>query len=87
MPMPEVDHPILETISEIGWCSSGGWGPSTLPSSEILAWCEAMGETLTPWEFSMTRRMSGAFVSGAQAERAPYMPVIIRMGLATAAFG
>lgn len=84
--MPDADHPVIDTLVEMGWCEVGGMGPAPLSSVEIMAWCQGMGESLTPWEFGMVRRMSEAFCAGLQAERAPYQPLIVRMGLATASF-
>lgn len=86
VPMPDADHPILEMIAEIGWCETGGFGAAPLSASEIMAWSMGMGESLTPWEFSMVRRMSEAFCGGLRAERAPYRPTVVRMALATAGF-
>lgn len=86
VPMPDVDHPITDALAEIGWCERGSMGPAPLSSKEIMAWAEGMGESLTPWEFSMIRRMSQAFCDGLQSERAPYQPMVVRMALATAAF-
>ena len=85
MPFPDVDHPLVDVAASLGWCMSGGMGPAPLTAGEVMAWCEGMGESLTPWEFDMVRRMSLAFVVGSQAARAPYQPMIVRMGLATAA--
>lgn len=84
--MPEVDHPVIEALDELGWCENGGTGPAPLSAAEVMAWCEGMGESLTPWEFRMVRRMSEAFCGGLQAERAPYKPTTLRMALATASF-
>lgn len=86
VPMPDVDHPVVETVADIGWCESGSMGPVPLSATEIAAWCDGMGERLTPWEFSMVRRMSASFCAGLQSERAPYQPVVVRMALASAGF-
>lgn len=85
-PMPEVDHPVMETLAEMGWVEATPMGPAPLSAREILAWCEGMGDRPTPWEFSLIRRMSEAFCGGLQAERAPYQPTVMRMALATASF-
>lgn len=87
IPMPDADHQLIDVLAEMGWCQSGGWGPIPLSATEIAAWCDGMGEALTPWEFSMIRRMSAAFVSGSNAECAPYQPMIVRMAMVTAAVG
>lgn len=84
--MPDADHPVIEALDEIGWCENGGTGPAPLSAAEVMAWCEGMGERLTPWEFRMIRCMSEAFCGGLQAERAPYKPTALRMALATASF-
>ena len=86
VPMPDVDHSVIETVADIGWCESGGIAPVPLSATEIAAWCDGMGEHLTPWEFSMVRRMSASFCAGLQSERAPYQPVVVRMALASAGF-
>lgn len=86
VPLPPADHEILDLMDEIGWYTVTCNGPAPLPATEILAWCEGMDTSLTPWEFSMVRRLSTAFCNGIAASEAPYEPLIIRMGLATVAF-
>lgn len=86
IPLPDADHHLIGIMGDVGWCTIGGWGPSAITATEVMAWSQGMGESLTPWEFGMVRRMSAAFVAGSQADRAPYQPVIVRMALASAAF-
>lgn len=85
VPFPEItDDYLISMVQEIGWCLSGGMGAVPLTASEIQSWCEMMDEELSPWEFRVIRRMSSAYVSGTNASEAPYEPVTVMIGLASA---
>jgi len=39
-----------------------GYGPGPLLNSELLAWCQLMGERLDPWEVRLFRRLDAAYL-------------------------
>ncbi len=84
--MPESpDVSLVYIADEIGLCMSGGMDVAPLSAREVQAWCEMMGEHLSPWEFRTLRRMSRAYVSGMRSEKAPFAPLDCKLALASAA--
>lgn len=82
-PRPQI--PLVYIADEIGLYMSGGMDVAPLSAREVQAWCEMMGETLSPWEFRTLRRMSQAYVSGLRSEKAPFAALDCKLALASAA--
>ena len=61
--MPEAPEYLIAWLGELGWCSTGGMGPSALPATEIAAWARGTGRRLEPWEFEALKAASRAFVT------------------------
>jgi hypothetical protein len=77
------DCPVAFVADEIGLAESGGMGAAPISSQEVKAWCDMMGETLSPWEFRMVRAMSRAYCNGISAKSAPHEPLALKLGLAS----
>ena len=87
--MPDLDggEDLIAFAQGLGWCGQGGMGPVPLSALELTAWCDGTGEQLTQWEFATLLKLSRAYVAGVHAKDAPWQPVIVKMALASAAFG
>lgn len=87
--MPELEggEDLIALAQGIGWCGQGGMGPVPLSALELTAWCDGTGEQLTQWEFATLLKLSRAYVAGVHAKEAPWQPVVVKMALASAAFG
>ena len=84
-PLPERPNcDIAFWADEIGLDMPGGMDVVPLSSLEIKAWCDMMGETLSPWEFRALRHMSRAYCSGLKTETAPFDPLGCKVALASA---
>lgn len=55
---------LADTWADIGIVSAGASGPARLTAAEIVAWQQCSGRCLNPWEFSVVRDMSSAYLSG-----------------------
>lgn len=82
-PRPTSD--LANIADEIGLYMAGGMDVVPLSAQEVRAWCEMMGETLSPWEFRTLRLMSQSYVSGLKSEKAPYATLDCKLALASAA--
>lgn len=78
---------MISLAQQMGWCGHGGMGPVPLSALEVSAWCDGTGEDLTQWEFATILKLSRAYVGGTQAKLAPWEPMVVKMALASAAFG
>jgi hypothetical protein len=68
MPPNPAPH-IVERLVEIGLSEATGMSASPLSWREILAWQEATGVPLTPWEARLIKRLSTAYLAeGRKAE-------------------
>lgn len=79
IPAPLPDTPQSEMVGwaiDIGLASSSGMGLVPVSSLEVKAWADGMALSLSPWEFAVLRRMSRAYVDGANANRAPFEPAL-----------
>ena len=54
---------LIDYWQNIGMVGSSGMGMSQLSAVEIMAWQDGKTITLNPWEFSVIRSMSMAYIS------------------------
>lgn len=77
--MPPNDAPHLtEYFFDAGAVMNLGGGQAPISSAELVAWQQGRGITLSPWEFSLLRRLSRDylnqyFASQDPSEPAPYI--------------
>lgn len=62
MPPNPAPH-IINRLAEMGFVQPGGFGPSVLSWTEIVAWQAATMERLAPWEARLLRRLSAAYLA------------------------
>lgn len=68
MPSNPLPH-IVEWLIEMGITEATGMGPAPLSWREIEAWQRASAIELSPWEASLIRKLSIAYIGeGAKAE-------------------
>ena len=61
-------HHLLSALIELGVCVPTGMGVAAIPATEVLAWQQGAGVKLSPWEFSVIRAASRAYVAEYYAE-------------------
>ena len=64
-PRPGFDN-LIGWLFEVGPGMSGGMGAAPLSHSEIKAWMDTTGESLTAWEVRTLRRLSNDYLLAAQ---------------------
>lgn len=53
---------LVDFLQDLGWSSSTGMGSTQLSCAEIMAWQQGTNTPLEPWEFSLIREASLAYV-------------------------
>lgn len=62
-PLPAAGQALWGAFCELQGARGGGFGPSALPPSEVLAWCALNGVRLRPWEVQTLRMMDAAVLA------------------------
>lgn len=73
-PMPPVDDEfeyLLSALFEAGPTSTDGMGRGALKWSDLMAWQQATGIELRPWELRIVRRLSGDYLAELVAAEKP----------------
>ena len=73
-PVPRWARHLLDDFLEPGPASHATGAPVPLPFSEILAWQQAAGIELTPWEARLVRRLSREYVTQYASSDSPDAP-------------
>lgn len=73
-PMPE----LINILWDAGPVIYGGMGAEALTSLELEAYQRGSGVKLTPWEFGVIRRLSGAYLSQLIKSSKPSCPAPFR---------
>ncbi|MDD5227192.1 MAG: hypothetical protein PHD53_00145 [Methylococcales bacterium] len=72
--MPEIDFDfqyIIKWFHELGICENNGMGTTPFSHKELHSWRENMQLDVLPWDISLLREMSVAFISMQEKSKDP----------------
>lgn len=84
--LPAVGEDLLGFLSDLGWGMLTEAGLTPLSYTEVAHYSSLVGETLSPWEVIMIRRLSEAYCIGVRDDTAVYQGMLIKVALVSASF-